>query len=316
MPSSDSDSDLKSRPTKKFKALHDDNAQLFEKNNLSRPLLLNENISNSAVENCQNDNANDETTSNLNIEKRNNQSESSEESDSANSCTKNKCDNSESDYYVPISDSEFELEKFTVNDETNIKSSTNENVKIESDKGDKCLDPVNTKSALSYNSTDIDNDEVYELLDQLYQDKNANQSETVKKGVTKDDFKEYEKIVLEEVCKNHFDILPENWIEATHKSGMPIYLHKKSRVVTLSRPYFLGPGDPRSHLAPLSAISCLQYIKGLESKENLKNEPDFQVSKLGDMIIPNAKVETAQENILKESLSHEELREYCQKLFK
>jgi len=230
----------------------------------------------------------------------------------------NKYEDSESEDYVPISDGEFELEKYVIN-ETNSKASCIEKTNAESVKdGGGANDYYNDEERMTktYKSIGIDNDELYDLLDKAYRDKNETHSEHKKKAVTQDDFKEYEKIVLEEVCKNHFDILPENWIEATHKSGMPIYLHKKSRVVTLSRPYFLGPGDPKSHLAPLSAISCLQYQKGLENKEIIKNEPDFQVSKLGDMIIPNAKVETAQENIVKESLTHVELREYCQSLFK
>jgi len=231
----------------------------------------------------------------------------------------NKYEDSESEDYVPISDGEFELEKYVIN-ESNYKTSVNEKIddKFVKDVSGGANDYNDDEEKLTktYKPIGIDNDELYDLLDKAYRDKNKTHNEHKKKAVTQDDFKEYEKIVLEEVCKNHFDILPENWIEATHKSGMPIYLHKKSRVVTLSRPYFLGPGDPKSHLAPLSAISCLQYQKGLENKEIIKNEPDFQVSKLGDMIIPNAKVETAQENIIKESLTHMELREYCQSLFK
>lgn len=45
--------------------------------------------------------------------------------------------------------------------------------------------------------------------------------------------------------RDHFDVLPEGWIEVTHNSGMPIYLHKASRVCSVSKPYFLGPGSTR-----------------------------------------------------------------------
>ncbi|XP_060848004.1 microprocessor complex subunit DGCR8-like [Rhopalosiphum padi] len=232
----------------------------------------------------------------------------------------NKYEDSESEDYVPISDSEFELEKYVI-DETNSKTSANKKTNDEpvKDVGGDANNYINNEKRITetYTSIGIGNDEVYDLLDKAYRAKNKKTiNEHKKKTVTQDDFKEYEKTVLEEVSKNHFDILPENWIEVIHKSGMPIYLHKKSRVVTLSRPYFLGPGDPKSHLAPLSAISCLQYQKGLKNKEIIKNEPNSKVSKLGDMIIPNAKVETAQENITKESLTHADLREYCQSLFK
>lgn len=231
----------------------------------------------------------------------------------------NNYDDSESEDSVHISDGEFELEKHVKN-ETNFNTRGDEKTDAGYVKGvDGGVNFYNNgeeKMTKTSKSIEIDNDELYDLLDKPYQDNSKTHSERNKKAVTQNDFEEYEKTVLEEVCKNPFDILPENWIETIHKSGMPIYLHTKSRVVTLSRPYFLGPGDPKSHLAPLSAISCLQYQKGLENKEIIKNEPDFQVSKLGDIIIPNAKVETVQENIIKESLTHMELRVYCQSLFK
>lgn len=273
--------------------------------------VSNKRQNNSFVESSQNEDDINEmnTYFNFNSEILNaNQSVSSEDSGSNNDY--NIHNDSESDDYVPISDGEFELEKYIINDESNYRTNCSDDESVKDN------DNAIEKTAKNCTSTVIDNDEVYELLDKAYQDKKDNPDVNKNKTVTEEDFKEYEKIVMEEVCKNHFDILPENWIEATHKSGMPVYLSKKTRVVTLSRPYFLGPGDPRTHLAPLSAISCLQYHKGLESKETIKNEPDFQVSKLGDMVIPNAKVETAQENIIKESLSHKKLGEYCKSLFK
>lgn len=50
---------------------------------------------------------------------------------------------------------------------------------------------------------------------------------------------------IAEKGKNHFEVLPENWVQVTHNSGMPIYLHKPTRVCTLAKPYFLGPGSAR-----------------------------------------------------------------------
>lgn len=58
-------------------------------------------------------------------------------------------------------------------------------------------------------------------------------------------FEERDKTVLITKGQNHFDILPEGWIQVTHNSGMPLYLHKTTRVCTLARPYFLGPGSVR-----------------------------------------------------------------------
>lgn len=51
--------------------------------------------------------------------------------------------------------------------------------------------------------------------------------------------------MISEKGKNHFEVLPENWVQVTHNSGMPIYLHKPTRVCTLAKPYFLGPGSAR-----------------------------------------------------------------------
>lgn len=44
---------------------------------------------------------------------------------------------------------------------------------------------------------------------------------------------------------NHFEVLPEGWVQVTHNSGMPLYLHRKTRVICTSRPYFLGTGSAR-----------------------------------------------------------------------
>lgn len=67
-------------------------------------------------------------------------------------------------------------------------------------------------------------------------------------------------------------MLPEGWVAVTHNSGMPTYLHKQSRVCTLSKPYFLGPGSVRKHDIPLSAIPCLQYRKELEKERQIREQ--------------------------------------------
>lgn len=51
--------------------------------------------------------------------------------------------------------------------------------------------------------------------------------------------------IVTEKGKNHFEVLPEGWLAVTHNSGLPIYMHKASRVCSVSRPYFLGPGSLR-----------------------------------------------------------------------
>nr|4E5R_A Chain A, MGC78846 protein [Xenopus laevis] len=51
--------------------------------------------------------------------------------------------------------------------------------------------------------------------------------------------------------------LPDGWIMTFHNSGLPVYLHRETRVVTWSRPYFLGTGSIRKHDPPISSIPCL-----------------------------------------------------------
>ena len=59
-------------------------------------------------------------------------------------------------------------------------------------------------------------------------------------------------IIFTEREKNHFEVLPEGWVSVIHESGMPVYLHKPTRVCTLAKPYFIGAGSVRvrtEHLA-------------------------------------------------------------------
>ncbi|XP_031841827.1 microprocessor complex subunit partner of drosha isoform X2 [Nomia melanderi] len=129
-------------------------------------------------------------------------------------------------------------------------------------------------------------------------------------------YEEKEKLVLDEIGHNHFDVLPESWVQVTHNSGMPLYLHKQSRVCTLAKPYFLGPGSVRKHEVPVSAIPCLQYKRALqeeeeERKKEKERDPNTEVCSL-----PSAKIETIQENRAAHSLDSEQLRNYCQSLFR
>lgn len=55
--------------------------------------------------------------------------------------------------------------------------------------------------------------------------------------------------------------LPDGWIMTFHNSGIPVYLHRETRVVTWSRPYFLGTGSIRVLLffAYIAAPSCFRF---------------------------------------------------------
>lgn len=51
--------------------------------------------------------------------------------------------------------------------------------------------------------------------------------------------------IISEKGVNQFEILPVDWMMVRHYSGMPIYMHRPTRVCTLSKPYFLGKGNTR-----------------------------------------------------------------------
>ena len=79
--------------------------------------------------------------------------------------------------------------------------------------------------------------------------------------------------------------LPKGWVEVWHKSGMPVYMHTETRVVTLSRPYFLPYiRSIRTHFIPIDSVPCMkEWMLGekdgaavLEQKCGLKNAREYQ----------------------------------------
>ncbi|XP_025832750.1 microprocessor complex subunit DGCR8-like [Agrilus planipennis] len=106
------------------------------------------------------------------------------------------------------------------------------------------LDETNESDSPEYDSdSDVPDEEVEKMLEEALNNKKRTATEA---ELDKDkSFEEKDKPVLIERGQNHFEILPEGWIHVIHNSGMPIYLHKTTRVCTLSKPYFLGPGSAR-----------------------------------------------------------------------
>lgn len=149
-------------------------------------------------------------------------------------------------------------------------------------------------SASSSTSVFDDNEEVDMLLESFCEGSNPPPAHIEKT-----------KTVLKKRGQDYFEVLPEGWIEATHSSGMPLYLHKQSRVCTMSKPYYLGGGSVRKHELPMSAIPCLQYRCEIE-KEN---------SKAGEAKSDNVGLETVQDHKREKWLDAADVREYCEKLF-
>ncbi|XP_045441444.1 microprocessor complex subunit DGCR8 isoform X3 [Pipistrellus kuhlii] len=88
------------------------------------------------------------------------------------------------------------------------------------------------------------------------------------------------KTVLKSRGRPPTEPLPDGWIMTFHNSGVPVYLHRESRVVTWSRPYFLGTGSIRKHDPPLSSIPCLHYKK---MKDNEEREQNSELSPSGEV---------------------------------
>ncbi|KAM4578191.1 microprocessor complex subunit DGCR8 [Fundulus diaphanus] len=79
------------------------------------------------------------------------------------------------------------------------------------------------------------------------------------------------KTVLKSRGRPPTEPLPDGWIMTFHNSGIPVYLHRETRVVTWSRPYFLGTGSIRKHDPPTSSIPCLHYKKMKDQEEKELN---------------------------------------------
>ncbi|CAL9708674.1 unnamed protein product [Knipowitschia caucasica] len=79
------------------------------------------------------------------------------------------------------------------------------------------------------------------------------------------------KTVLKSRGRPPTEPLPDGWIMTFHNSGIPVYLHRETRVVTWSRPYFLGTGSIRKHDPPTSSIPCLHYKNMREQEEKELN---------------------------------------------
>ncbi|CAB3369671.1 Hypothetical predicted protein [Cloeon dipterum] len=166
--------------------------------------------------------------------------------------------------------------------------------------------------------SDVPVDEIHNMLEEgvTAEKIKAKKAEMEKND---EDVVEKEKIVLNEKDHNHFDVLPEGWIKITHECGMPVYLHRKTRVCTMARPYALGTGSVRKHNIPLNAIPCLHYAKIQERetkpKEVKQADNDSNAPATGQADLPKVRVETVKENIESNTVTSTELQNYCKSRF-
>ncbi|CAD5120347.1 DgyrCDS8921 [Dimorphilus gyrociliatus] len=152
----------------------------------------------------------------------------------------------------------------------------------------------------------------------------------------------FERVVLKELNKHFHVILPSGWVEIRHFSGMNVYLHRESRVCTMSMPYHIGKESARRHNVPLAAIPCFAYKRGLEKRDQPNAEDSCPVAKKSKMEEKNqdecqgelVKTEDKNQEDVTETagsvdvtvrvhsadeynktLTHDELLEYCEKVF-
>ncbi|CAK1541387.1 unnamed protein product [Leptosia nina] len=121
------------------------------------------------------------------------------------------------------------------------------------------------------------------------------------KGTPKPKEKPYvlrSKTIMEEKGVNPFEVLPLDWICARHMSGIPVYMHRPTRVVTLAKPYCLGKSNIQRHDIPISAIPCLAYRRGLEEEEKQK-KIDKKIQEQIDIVNAQTQGETSIANLVK-----------------
>lgn len=119
------------------------------------------------------------------------------------------------------------------------------------------IDDIDTDNEVSKDSGEESDSLAEDEVDQMLEEDVPKPS-----GEDKEDIEPQEKLkklVLEERGQNVFEVLPLGWVSVTHNSGIPLYLHRDTRVVSTSRPYDLGNGSVRKHNIPISAIPCYSY---------------------------------------------------------
>ncbi|KAJ8312850.1 hypothetical protein KUTeg_010223 [Tegillarca granosa] len=128
---------------------------------------------------------------------------------------------------------------------------------------------------------DLDDSEIYAWLEEGIDRKVLNGD-----GSNDDGPIEREKVVLKEKGHDPFEVLPEGWVVVTHNSGMPVYLHKQSRVCTLSKPYFLGPGSVRASKDEGNETNKTDVMNG-----SMESTGDEQVTVNGETPIQDASID-------------------------
>ncbi len=86
---------------------------------------------------------------------------------------------------------------------------------------------------------EMDDDELYKMLEEDVENPNEKKEEPIVPTRMK------QKHIMVDKGTSKFIGLPPGWIRIVHNSGLPVFLHKETRVVTASRPYYIGTTNVR-----------------------------------------------------------------------
>merc|ERR1719309_692501 len=128
------------------------------------------------------------------------------------------------------------------------------------------IDDIETDNEISKDSGEESDSLAEDEVDQMLEEDVPKPSGEDKEEIEPQE--KLKKLVLEERGQNVFEVLPLGWVSVTHNSGIPLYLHRDTRVVSTSRPYDLGNGSVRKHNIPISAIPCYSYKYYSEGNDN------------------------------------------------
>ena len=115
--------------------------------------------------------------------------------------------------------------------------------------------------------------------------------------------------------------LPEGWTIVSHHCGFPLYFHKDTRVITWSRPYYIGSASVKNHKVPLAAIPCLAYSRKeelFEENDKKTNECDSkpnEESKDKDQMCPLDSIDAQLVKTDTQAIQSADLKEYISKRF-
>ncbi|CAL2029212.1 unnamed protein product [Caenorhabditis brenneri] len=203
--------------------------------------------------------------------------------------------------------------KAEVDDEVEYSQSFAEEMKYQDDINDDSsnandveFDPTDFEDEKSRSSLPVDEKNSIDLDED---EENTGSDEQTTPGAGEcTNFTPTEKIVLNRVDLDRDTPLPEGWTLINHHSGMPVYYHKFTRVVTHSKPYQVE-GMIRDHEIPISTIPCL--FREIMNKKHA----DLAIEEEKCPMTYEQKQDFLKISTNEKTLTPDQYREYCERRF-